>query len=522
MSKKVIELIRVSTEGQAAEDRAGIPAQRAVNRRTATQHGLEIVKSIEITDVSGTAVLRSPGMQELLRLIESPQIVGVVAKEFSRLMRPENFSDFALLQAFIDSNTVLFLPDGLLDFASENGKLLGGFRALIAGQERREMLRRLHDAKEAMRRAGKHTGGDVSLPCGVGYSKERGWFYTPEIEKVKIIFERILIGQVSYNQIAEELNIPRTSVRVIAANPIYTGYRVYDQKRDPSKAGYVPKPDGRQGGRKKIRRPEDEIIRVRVLEPIISELDFARVQEIMERKRERHWRIRTSRPPDRFTYSGFLLCGDCGELVYTHNNLQREFYVCKSHNPRERKKREQVGLTPCANKYMLREKLEAGIDHVFADVLWKRDFLETVIEEYNEKRRLREPEVHHADLTAKVCALRDKRDRILEAFFDGVISKCERDSRVLAVEKEIAVYEGISLDSAGATEPRPGTDLETVLAFVQPFAEWPFLDRSSKRQLLTGLCPRISIFRYAVKGLDLALPVMNGSSNEDGHPKTAA
>jgi DNA invertase Pin-like site-specific DNA recombinase len=102
MSKKVIELVRVSTESQAAEDRAGIPAQKTANRRTATQYGLEIVRTIQITDVSGTAVLRSPGMQELLRIIESPDIQGVVAKEFSRLMRPENFSDYALLQHFIE------------------------------------------------------------------------------------------------------------------------------------------------------------------------------------------------------------------------------------------------------------------------------------------------------------------------------------------------------------------------------------------------------------------------------------
>jgi DNA invertase Pin-like site-specific DNA recombinase len=89
--KRVIELIRVSTEGQAAEDRASIPAQRAVNRRTAQQYGLEIVKSIEMSDVSGTAVLLAPEMQQLLKAIESPDIDGVVAREFSRLMRPENF-----------------------------------------------------------------------------------------------------------------------------------------------------------------------------------------------------------------------------------------------------------------------------------------------------------------------------------------------------------------------------------------------------------------------------------------------
>jgi len=225
MTKRAIELIRVSTEGQAGEDRAGIPAQRAVNKRTASQHGLEIVRTIEITDVSGTAVLRSPGMQELLRLIESPDICGVVTKEFSRLMRPENFGDYALLQQFIETDTVLYLPDGPLDFASEAGKLLGGIRALIAGQERREMLRRLRDAKEAMRRAGKNTGGDPILPCGVGYSKERGWFYTPEIEKIKRAFQLFLGGETSYERIGQELNIPRQTVRYILQNR--PGFRLF-------------------------------------------------------------------------------------------------------------------------------------------------------------------------------------------------------------------------------------------------------------------------------------------------------
>ncbi len=61
-----IELIRVSTEQQAGEDRAGVPAQREVNRRTAKAYGLRIVKSVEIVDVSGAAVLGSPEMRELL------------------------------------------------------------------------------------------------------------------------------------------------------------------------------------------------------------------------------------------------------------------------------------------------------------------------------------------------------------------------------------------------------------------------------------------------------------------------
>ena len=423
--KKAIELIRVSTEAQAGEDRAGIPAQRAVNHRTAAQHGLTIIKTIEITDVSGTAVLRAPGMQELLRLIESPDVDGVIAKEFSRLMRPENFGDYALLQHFIDTKTVLYLPDGPLDFASEAGKLLGGIRALIAGQERREMLRRLQDAKEAMRRAGKNGGGASVLPYGVGYSKERGWYYTPEIEKVKSVFQRFLGGETSYETIGRELNIPRQSVRYILENPIYTGWRVYDERRDPSPAGYVSSSHGRQGNRKKIPRPAEEVIRVRILDPIVSEEDFALAQEMIQTKRRKHWRVRKE-TPNRYTYNGFLTCGDCGQLIYTHTS-KHEFYFCKSRHPRERRKRALDGLMPCENTYMLRKKLEPKIDHVLADMLCKRSFLERVVNEHNERSEIPVPASDQAGLTANINALREKRQRVLDTFFEGIIDKQQRD-----------------------------------------------------------------------------------------------
>src|SRR5580704_16035715 len=252
--KNAIELIRVSTEQQAGDDRAGIPAQHEANRRTALAFGLSIVRTIEIVDVSGASVLSSPEMQDLLRLMESPHVHGVVTKEFSRLIRPEKFTDYALLQQFIDTQTVLYLPDGPIDLASKSGRLLGTIRAAIAGMERREIIDRMQDAKESMRRAGKHPGGESSLPFGVAYSEENGWHYTGDAEKVRQAFSLFLSGETSYTRISSQLNIPRTNVRFILENPIYTGWRVYSERRDPSNLGYVSRPGGRQGYRRKIER----------------------------------------------------------------------------------------------------------------------------------------------------------------------------------------------------------------------------------------------------------------------------
>lgn len=62
---------------------------------------------------------------------------------------------------------------------------------------------------------------------------------------------------------------------------------VIDKKRDMSLAGKYTTKDGRQGGRKKIARAPEEVIRVQVLEPLISESEFNQVQRIIKLKAER-------------------------------------------------------------------------------------------------------------------------------------------------------------------------------------------------------------------------------------------
>jgi DNA invertase Pin-like site-specific DNA recombinase len=229
--KKVIELIRVSTEKQAADDHASIPAQRTANRRTSAQYGLEIVRSIEFADVSGASVLLAPEIQQLVQAMHSPEIHGVVAREFSRLMRPENFSDYALLQAFVDSRTVLYLPDGPIDLSSKSGRLVGIIRAAMAGIERVEILERVWAAKEEKRRRGELAQGQIVLPLGVGYDRTHGFYYKPEAEHVREAFRQFLAGNQSYSRLAKLVGVTPRGMHLILRNPIWTGWRVIDKKR---------------------------------------------------------------------------------------------------------------------------------------------------------------------------------------------------------------------------------------------------------------------------------------------------
>lgn len=498
--KKAIELIRVSTQGQADDDKAGIPAQRASNRRTAAAAGLEIVRTIELTDVSGTAVLRSPEIQELLRLIESPDIEGVVAREFSRLMRPERFEDFILLQAFADTKTVLYLPEGPIDLSTKAGSFMGGMRALMAGWERREILERMHGAQEEMRRAGKFASGQ--LPFGVAYENNR-WSYTGEAEKIREAFRLVLTTSLPYAGIARRLNLGRTNLRCMLSNPIYSGWRVVDQKRDPSPAGYVPRPNGRQGYRKKIRRTPEEVIRIRVMDGIVSESDFAAVQEILSSRANREQAIRTKNQP-RYMFNGFLRCAACGMPMYSHKNQTAEYYYCKLNGTRERQKDPAGG---CRTPYVMAKKIEPKIDEMFSVRLQHESTLAGIAEHFAKQSKNRVAGQAHDPEAVKqqIELLKAKRTRILDSFYDGIIDRQQRDERLASVSSDIEAYKGLQ---SRLPANKPALDVDGLVDLLSVFAEMAYLPREDKRSLLRAAHAEVSVHGYTIKSLSLrALPI---------------
>jgi DNA invertase Pin-like site-specific DNA recombinase len=497
--KKVLELIRVSTAGQAADDHASIPAQRAVNRRTCAQYGLEIAKSIEISDVSGASVLLAPEIQQLLVLIQSPEIDGVVTREFSRLMRPELFSDYALLQAFVDSKTILYLPEGPIDLTSKAGRLMGTIRAAIAGLERTEILERIWTAKEEKRRRGELAQGKIVLPWGVGYEQGRGFFYKSEAGKVREIFRQFLSGNQSYSQLANLLGVTPRGMHVIMRNQIWIGWRVIEQKRDTSASGRYAGINGRQADRRKIARAADEIIRVKVIDqPLVSEDDFLAVQQIMDLKEKKHWRSRTDYE-HRFTYNGFLTCSECGEIIHTAL-ARRDYYACKGRRTKH----------TCQTGYMGREKLEAVLDGLFSQCLRVPAFLEQCMSELKRRAENNDSVAQVQRLTSEIANLRQKRGRVIDTFLEGVLPREERDQRLATIDRDIQVSQ------ARIMQERPSVplDISVLTELLAPLAEWDFWDREQKRTLLAALLPEIRVANYRVEALGLNPTIF---SNENSH-----
>lgn len=521
----VAELLRVSTEGQA--DRLGLPAQRTANADTAQRFGLEIVDTVQIV-MSGAEVATSEGMERLLSLVESGRARGVVVAQYDRLFRPERWSDMMVLQRLQDASAGIWTPSGEIDLSTERGHMEATLYNLFASMERRKIRQRLEAGKEEKRRQGHHAGHPKALPIGLTWAKGGpyggGWSYTPEAAIVAEVFRRFLAGERNHVALGQAVGLGRTSIRYMLGNVVYTGWRVYDTRRDPSaKSG--------KGNRRRIPRLPGDVLRVRLrdadgveLPPLVSEEDFAVAQRHLEagRLRSSHANARTEH---NFVYRGTLFCGThmdesdhgdlCGQPFYhaagsrSQDGTYKRFYYCRSGNAR-------FGPS-CGGHYMSEHRLDPVLDAALASALTNPATLKRALAAHHDRAPVRSVAVPGVNTDALAARLADKRSRVLDAYVDGALTREERDARLAKIDAEIR-----SLSEITPAAPAPSVRAfapADVLSVVRVFRRFHRLDFDAKRAVLETVRPRLFVSHYAVEGVWLDGRLFGGDLAGDG--KTA-
>jgi len=498
-AKKVIELIRVSTEAQAGDKKGGIDAQKAANQQTAKQYGLEIVKTVKLVDVSGAEVLWNEEFRQLLKDIADPEVYGVVTCEFSRLMRPENPGDGVILQRFMDTDTRLCLPTGPIDFNDDMGGFMGGVLAQFSGLHRKIIRNNTMRGKEALRKKGRWAVSWKCLPYGVAYDRETCQFSykQPEAQKLKKVFKRCLAGDLNYAEHAKSLNVAGSSVRHILTNPIYKGYLFLSQRRDPTEKRISKKG---KSYKSEIAREQDKVINKKVMPGLISEKDFDRVYAKIAVKTELNTKKITNAV--HFAYTGVLFCAKCGARMYTQLKNQREekrkdgvlsiparyFYVCS--------KRLRGGKDACDAPYCRREQLEAALDWQVARKLSSPKWLEQTHKAYRKQLEAGFSEKDRARTQEHLDKLLAKRKRIEDVYFDGKFEKSGLDERLSQVDREIQEARDTL---AELTQKMPPWDPKVVAELAEPLHKWRELDREDKQKLLKSLPFTFQVLNDEVK-----------------------
>ena len=429
----VAALVRVSTKEQAADDRAGIPRQKEVIRRAAEIHGLNIVHTIELSDVSGTATAQTPEVQRMMDMLRGQSIKGVVVADLDRLVRPERFGDFALLDIFKDTGAKLYSGSRILDFSDDATFMVGGIEGLFAGMERRMIKKRMQDAKEEKRKRGKHPNSTITLPRGIGYDRKAEKFtlttgLADVMEAFRIVDEE---GNSNLCAVGRRVGIQSRTLADLLRNPIYTGWRVYDKKRGLDKYSQV---NGRQSDRKKVVRSANDIIRVKVIDPApVAQERFDRVQSILKEKKT-SWRKQRDNKAI-FMATGLARCGICGDRIYTSSGKKKGrvkpgYYYCKRNH--YQLKKETGG---CRLENIRQDVLDETLIQLVAKYLSDANTIKSLVDAH--VARTSQPPTSTGEINQAILRENGKKlERLTDIYLAGAIDIDEFTRRKSRLELE--------------------------------------------------------------------------------------
>ena len=179
--KQALGLIRVSTDGQ------DVQRQRTDIERLKRQHSLEIVRTLELVGISGTAMLTNTQTRQLLTEVAQPGIDGLAASSVDRVIRPKRGRDFGILDELQDAKKHLWtVRDGHMDLGTPEGWERAMAASLRAGSELSEIVRRIRDGKAEKKAEGRNVNGDAVLPDGLKFDKRTGKWSYDEAEVAKV------------------------------------------------------------------------------------------------------------------------------------------------------------------------------------------------------------------------------------------------------------------------------------------------------------------------------------------------
>jgi len=270
-------------------------------------------------------------------------------------------------------------------------------------------------------------------------------------------------------------------------NEIFKGIRAYTEKRSPVKS---IKKNGRQGDRKKVKRPPDEVIRRKVMEkPLIEDSDFDKVQSILCDKR-REYHSKRSAEGERFLFAGFIKCGICGEKLYTASggrNPKKDYYYCRSKNYSVIKKK---GRSKCSSRYHRKALLDHSITSFVCEKLTDKRFLLKMVKVATSATKNEVVKSEIGQVKRKLDKIRRAQSKLVDLYADDILSREELDSKISRFDREKMALEMRHRELVDTLRARDGISLEElVTAMVSTLTEFALWEPMQKRAFLRRLFP---------------------------------
>jgi DNA invertase Pin-like site-specific DNA recombinase len=476
-----IGIVRVSDAGQ--EDGWGIPRQESSIAGAVRFHNLNLVRTVIITDVSGRHAEADPDFQKVFADLKKGGMHVVVAEQ-SRLFRPGTFRDYGILEHFRIPGALIFTPTARIDVRTREGRQSVLLNGMMSGEELHTLRERCDGAKQEIREAGLHPGGNQMLPRGVKYIRERNdngrvigqkWVHDGvDSERMRIAYDLLVQQNLPFEHIAERIGGGWTGkgVKDSLMNPIWKGYRLY--KWEAKGEEYIPKnakPDknGKIKPRRRLtKKASPDLVKID-LPSVVSDEVWARAQEIITQRETTHRKSRVknyNRPRHLANGIGYCSCGNTLYGNYGGRGPHLDTYYCRTN---------WHGRAGCGMKPLKRTEVDATIETMISTNLLTGDYVIEAVELVAEPAA----DPGRARREAALRAVRKARENLLDLRLTGDITK----ERFIARDRELETEER----SLQALLPMPkpkAKPLDLAALIARVFAEFAFLSFAKKRSLL--------------------------------------
>ncbi|ODA41248.1 recombinase family protein [Desulfosporosinus sp. BG] len=430
---------------------------------------------------SGSSLEYRDELKRMLSDIEKGLADVVLCMDVDRLSRGSGADWERIKSAFKDNAVFLMTPTALYDYSNIENEFMGDLLAVFARYEWNQIRKRYKRGKITNAEKGHYVNG--TAPFGYDYNSTTKILEpNPEqAEVVRYIFDRALEGIAPQN-IAIELNkkglrsprgtnFSQTFILRLLKNQVFTGRIVFGKS---SGSGHI----NRQTAPLKFKPKSEWIVSDKSHEPLISDEDFGRLQEMIKERTKIPTKSRANTHP----LSSLIKCGKCGRVhgLQFRANGSTLLKPCPGISP--------TGVK-CKNG-----GIHSNILHEILDAQ-----LQDHIEKLNQDKPVESGRFKNLqfDLKAKtqsIGELTDRLDRLNDIYIEGRLKKdkYEKQFDQLTVDIEDAKHEVERLTEALANYKgmNPEERIKKVIELRDVFNN-PDVDNTDKNRLAKALIDKI-------------------------------
>ena len=318
--------------GHEQEDNYSIPDQIDRMKKYCESRDWMVYKIYTDSGYSGSNMDR-PGLQDMIRDVESGKLDMVLVYKLDRLSRSQKETLFLIEDVFQKNNVAFTSITENFDTSTPFGMAMMGILAVFAQLERSKITERTMNGKDSRAKEGKWHGGKW-FPIGYNYKDD-----LLEIDE----YEALQITEIA------DLFLKGTPVRTIERMMTEKGYRhkhgEWDAKtikrvlQNPVYIGKIKNRDKYYDG---------------IHDPILNQKTFDAIQNLMEERREQYGSTKAYNS----LLGGFLFCKNCGARYARQRMNAYMYYACYS---RSKKMKKMIKDPTCKNKHHRMEVLESAI-----------------------------------------------------------------------------------------------------------------------------------------------------------------